>query len=292
MIPAASRYADRAQQRIDRTCIGLSGIDTLHCEYEIEKPERENHRAQKDLRAQRYMAIWAFFMTAFTLGTLIVTGLGVHFVRQTLVQAAATNNAAKAALDANQIMRDEQRPWLKLTVDTKGSMAMASTHAGLSMNVTIENVGQSHATRVVGVGALSIILESEVSQDRVITTENRRRLIEDTIKKCTSKDTIATVMFSGELISENHIAVAETIRGSITEAVQAKESFGVWAHYVVAYMYGSQKNVGVSIWTEQIFPTDRSQNVNSSGVSAYRTDFISEKPISVQAIHLGNNGYT
>lgn len=99
----ASRYADRAQDRINRICVGLTGVELLHCEYEVKQPERENYRAQKDLRAQWYMAIWAGFMTLFTLGTLIVTGLGVYFVRLTLHQAATTNEAAvKAAVAANK----------------------------------------------------------------------------------------------------------------------------------------------------------------------------------------------
>ncbi|MEP2470574.1 hypothetical protein [Roseobacter sp.] len=104
----ASKYADRAQDRMDRICVGLDGVELLHCEYEVEQPERENYGAQKDLRAQWYMAIWAGFMTLFTFGTLIVTSLGVHFVRQTLHQSAATNEsaagAAIAANKANEIM--------------------------------------------------------------------------------------------------------------------------------------------------------------------------------------------
>jgi hypothetical protein len=116
-----SRYADRAQNRIDRICADRKGGELLHCEYEVEPTERENYRAQKDLRAQWYMAIWAGFMTLFTFGTLIVTGLGVYFFRQTLHQTAKTNEAAvgaaMAANTTNEIMRNEQRPWLNFEIN-------------------------------------------------------------------------------------------------------------------------------------------------------------------------------
>jgi hypothetical protein len=149
----ASRYADRAQGRIDRICVGLAGVELLHCEYEVEQPERENYRAQKDLRAQWYMAIWAGFMTLFTFGTLIVTGLGVHFVRQTLYQTAKTNDAAVGAAVAanrtNEIMRDEGRPWVTTTRDVGCEFVNHGGHTGaITWNYNFVNKGKTPAYSV------------------------------------------------------------------------------------------------------------------------------------------------
>ncbi len=115
---SAKNHISFAEDRIERTCISLQSAALMQCIKEEIEAASDHSRAERDLNAQEAMALWAQLMTVVTGLSLLVTGAGVYYVRWTLIQTADTNiaavSAATAANEANQIMRQEQRPWVVL----------------------------------------------------------------------------------------------------------------------------------------------------------------------------------
>lgn len=103
-----SKYADRAQSRVQALCIDISGATLAECIIEIEQSERANHRAQKDLKAQRYMAIWAFVMALSGIITVGITGAGLYWLRRTFIQTQGAVTAANAAVEVTREIGEAQ----------------------------------------------------------------------------------------------------------------------------------------------------------------------------------------
>ncbi|MEP5632349.1 MAG: hypothetical protein ABJP79_10770 [Tateyamaria sp.] len=153
-----SAYAThQAAEEHYRKCVAEETVeDALGCYKDAYNTDREQERAEADLNAQREMANWAEGMLWATLfiGTVTaaVTALGVIYVAKTL---GATSETLKAARAANKIMRDDQRPWLKVHEPTLTSIKAlpGGFHGGnasvwIEFSVSIENVGKSPAHQV------------------------------------------------------------------------------------------------------------------------------------------------
>jgi len=164
---AADRYAAAAERQKDiearisvcREPIGF--ITSLLCAYEASDASQGDYTAQNDLKAQQDMSIWAFGMFVTSFATLLVTAFGVFFVWLTLKKADETNRAAitasEAGIMANEIMRQEQRPWLKFTVERREG----STPLDPSFIFWIENRGESPARDV-----LLNVFDGEINSGR------------------------------------------------------------------------------------------------------------------------------
>ncbi|WP_323763320.1 hypothetical protein [Marinovum sp.] len=102
----------------------------------------EKSTAEKDLKVQQHMSLWAFGMAAIALATLAITGGGVVFVYLTLRETAA----------GVLVMRKEQRAWLWVE-----DVQVQDIHAGpeidengqtwiwISGTITVRNSGHSAA---------------------------------------------------------------------------------------------------------------------------------------------------
>ena len=133
-----------------RKCAARSPVEeALRCYAEAEKASREDHRAEQDLNAQRQMADWAewmFYATAiigaFTVG---VAGVGVYWVRETLVASARFN---EMQLRAYLIVKEISAEY----VYAGGS----GNRRAVRVKLTVENGG---ATPAVDIGQKVIITE-------------------------------------------------------------------------------------------------------------------------------------
>lgn len=141
-----SEYQKRANARVENECSGIQGVDFAKCANEIEKAARDAHRSQKDLKAQRYMALWAFFMAAAGIVGLIVTGVGLYFIYRTLV---ASEKATKAAVEAVNVTRDmgerQIRAYLAVENSTVRNLAVGQN---MKIEFSLKNSGQSPAKNV------------------------------------------------------------------------------------------------------------------------------------------------
>lgn len=80
----SARYAAEAEQQIEETCFA-AGTDTAKCIREVIEATHEHQRAEDGLNVQRDMANWAFGVLVLSVITLIVTAVGVWYVRNTLL---------------------------------------------------------------------------------------------------------------------------------------------------------------------------------------------------------------
>ena len=115
---SSDTYASHARKSIEEHCLLLQPVAQTNCIREVIEATREDQRAESGLTAQLDMAHWAFLMLIVAVITATITGVGVVFVRSTLVQAGETNEAAvraaKAANEANRIMQSQARPWISI----------------------------------------------------------------------------------------------------------------------------------------------------------------------------------
>lgn len=146
----AASYAQDTENRILNACRATDRAAFVRCATKEIDTSHENQRAEYDLSAQQDMAEWAKWMLLAGLLTLIVTGIGVWFVRETLratLKAVQdTSEATDAMVKQNKLTEESQRAWLiindikVLTVARKGD----GIHVSLSWSVI--NTGQTPAT--------------------------------------------------------------------------------------------------------------------------------------------------
>lgn len=123
--PAA--YAKAAKEDARRACIGGESSAIFECVYERVEASQNQATAKQDLDAQQGMKFWAAVMAFIALGTLILTGIALWFIRGTLIETAkmandtkdmatASIDATKAMLRQNDLAIAAQRPWITLAV--------------------------------------------------------------------------------------------------------------------------------------------------------------------------------
>lgn len=115
---SSDTYASHAEQSIQERCLLLEPVAKANCIREVVEATREDERSERDLIAQSDMALWAFWMLVVSSITAAITGIGVVYIRSTLIKTGETNQAAVAAAEAanetNRIMRAEARPWVSI----------------------------------------------------------------------------------------------------------------------------------------------------------------------------------
>jgi len=84
------------------------------------------------------LAQW--IMMAFTIAATVVLGFTLRSANKTNVAAI---RASEAALEANQIMRDEQRPWVTFEFQGEASIREGKVYAWI--NCTPQNIGKTPA---------------------------------------------------------------------------------------------------------------------------------------------------
>jgi hypothetical protein len=161
-------YAE-ASEKFKIECSKLaSAEDIRRCFERVLESAREPQRAEEDLRAQKEMAQWAYWMVIASgfIGVTIVgiAGVGVYWAKQTWdLQRAATTAATQAAdaavkasdasIEANALQRDmfitENRPWLCLeSISVAAPLVWEGGHARMKFKLCLQNFGRSVATDV------------------------------------------------------------------------------------------------------------------------------------------------
>jgi HAMP domain-containing protein len=140
----AGNYAAQAEQEIRDRCLLLDPSRSAECIREIIQATHEHERAESDLVAQSDMALWAFWMTIVSAGALTATGLGVYWVRETLVE---TRKAVKAADDAVAVTRDIGKRQLRAYI-TVIAESIAISPGQVKVNLFGKNTGQTPALNV------------------------------------------------------------------------------------------------------------------------------------------------
>ncbi|MCQ8185168.1 hypothetical protein NOG11_07155 [Parvularcula sp. BGMRC 0090] len=107
--------ANPSYEEVIATCEDDPAGLSVECLREAQDAYREEYRAYADLQAQQDVALWAFVAVCFGGVGLALTGVGVWFIRDTLVatretlsQARNTNEAAWNAVDATKDVGQKQ----------------------------------------------------------------------------------------------------------------------------------------------------------------------------------------
>lgn len=122
-------------------CLGSHIFEKKCIEDEIEA-YRSAYDGSEDLSAQKEMANWAKWLLMLTAFTSWVSLLAVVYVARTF---GATNDTLDEARNANQIMRDEQRPWVTIIRDVECEMHDLGHSLNLSWNYNLANKGKTPA---------------------------------------------------------------------------------------------------------------------------------------------------
>lgn len=225
----AARHARRdTAEIVYRDCLeGSFDINMAkECANKAHSTSRESERAEQNLNAQREMAHWSRGMlwAAWLVGvvTILITSMGVFFVKRTLEQAGDTNRAAVdaaiAAREANQIMRDEQRAWVAVDfhADTTLRHMPASNTLMLPVRIVPQNLGNTPAANLYVDGRMKIVPKGDKTS---ISTADYDDLIREVIQS----------------------AQAGTIKGQLTETLFKGRPATLWQNG--RYMHASLKGV-------------------------------------------------
>lgn len=146
--PAA--YSDTAKQSAQRTCVGTEPGAVFDCVYEKVEASQDQARAEQDLDAQQGMKFWAAIMAIFTLATVLITAVGVWFVKRTLdatLEAVEdTGRATDAMLAGNEIAQKSAEKQLRAYLSVK-SITISDDReiGGLGYGVILINNGVTPA---------------------------------------------------------------------------------------------------------------------------------------------------
>ncbi|MER9304161.1 hypothetical protein NKJ06_31565 [Mesorhizobium sp. M0293] len=150
------RAYDETRRQFEQRCAGLEGKEIFDCLKEQIETAREPSRSEEDVGAQKEMARWALALLVVSgvLGvlTLIVTIVGVIFVRNTLeatrLGTSAAVDAAEAAIENNRIIQAEQRPWVTLEREIPCQFSASGNTGMCNWKYGILNRGKLPAQRV------------------------------------------------------------------------------------------------------------------------------------------------
>jgi len=141
---SAQAYQDEHPDKVAVRCASRPAVASqAECISKAIESAREQQRSEEDLDAQQQMAEWARYMLYVSAVTAIVTFFGVIYVAKTL---RATSDTLSVANEANQIMRDEGRPWVTLSREADCNFFDRGGYQGeLSWNFNLKNKGKTPA---------------------------------------------------------------------------------------------------------------------------------------------------
>jgi hypothetical protein len=146
----AAEYEEYGERREDAFCAGLPGSLLAKCQIEQEQAAREAYQSQRDLDAQRDMALWA--LAVFVIGsvTAALTLWALWYVRGTLIATREalrdTGEATKAMLRQNELTELAQRAWLAVEVREFGPVLREPDgRFRVSYTLSVKNTGSRPA---------------------------------------------------------------------------------------------------------------------------------------------------
>jgi hypothetical protein len=141
-------YAKAAKADAQSACAGREGTAAFECVYEKVEAAQEQARAEQDLSAQQKAANSALLSALIAFFTLILTGVGVWYIKRTLEATLKavedTSEATDAMREANRMALLAQRPWL--SVEIVPTILKRQGHAlRCEIEINVTNLGQSVA---------------------------------------------------------------------------------------------------------------------------------------------------
>jgi hypothetical protein len=159
----SAKYAEHAEQEIERSCIGADRNISLECVYEIVKSTNDAQNAEDDLTAQNAMARAALWMLAVGACSIFLTMIGIYFVRENLTEMGRQRKVSEDTFVA------QTRPWLSFNSTKLLEMIIDNTQVRVKVGFLLENVGASPAL------AVSVTPRLSIDPFEVFRPKNTRR---------------------------------------------------------------------------------------------------------------------
>ena len=193
-------------------------------------------------------AQWA--MALFALMGVIISGWAVWLLKKTLdatviavregeKATSASLEAASAAREANQIMRDEQRPWLDIIASPSGQLTYMpdSDTIAIPFDITVKNMGKSPAFNVaIDLGLSAVPDDGQGALGGEAQIALNTRLIESAQRRSINNNLTTTIFPDHSHHLNGWLAHAHFVRDGIKEG----QKFGLIFAATVAY--GPAKN--------------------------------------------------
>lgn len=113
-----AKYAKAAKADAKRACIRTEGLTAFECVYEKVEAAQEQARGEQDLSAQQKSANAAMISALIAFATLVLSAVGVWYVKRTLdatLRAVKDTSTATAAMvRQNDLSEAAQRPWVSI----------------------------------------------------------------------------------------------------------------------------------------------------------------------------------
>lgn len=156
---AAKTHHENAAEQIKNACVGADLAAFRVCVEEAIQTSGEYQRAERDLAAQKNMAIYAKWLLALSVFTSAVTAFGVWFVKITLDETRRAVASADAAVGVTrEIGQAQVRAYVsfeaksvtvrKPDLDPSAALSHDAPNLVIEINGTLVNSGQSPAYRV------------------------------------------------------------------------------------------------------------------------------------------------
>lgn len=140
---AAQAYAEDANNGERRLCVRVAARRAEACVVEPEASEGERETAKSDLQAQQDMAQWGYGVLLASVGTFVLTLVGVGLLGWTLLATQQTLREAEAATEvAREIGQAQVRAYLAIE---NVSVGWNEGENGLRVHFSVSNAGNSPA---------------------------------------------------------------------------------------------------------------------------------------------------
>jgi hypothetical protein len=224
------------------------------CIYEEIVSARDHDRANQDLSAQQQMALFTKIMGWTAVVGLIIGCGSVVLIFLTLratqemasdqakigsAQIGASLDAIKTAQEANQIMRDERRPWLDITASPSGQLIYMpdSNTLAIPFDIIIQNMGKGPAFNVaIELGLAAVPDEGQGVLGGDAQFALNKRLIESAQRRSKNNNMTTTIFPDHPHNLNRWLAHAHFVRDGVKDG----QKFGLIVAITVAY--GPAKN--------------------------------------------------
>lgn len=185
--PAA--YSQSAQADAERACAGAQSDALFECVYERVEASQEQARGEQDLSAQQRAASAALASAVVALLTLIISVIGVWFVKRTLdatlVAVEDNSIATNAMIDANNIAANADRPWIDFRfICNQPPKILENGSHRVSCSIKGVNVGKNPAINVKTFQHIANFVDAfeyerclDLVEKRVMSVEHKRAFI-------------------------------------------------------------------------------------------------------------------
>ena len=143
---ATEAYKRAAQRDAESACIGTDPRAVFKCVNEKAETAYQTAHDEQDLSAQQRAASSALASVVLTFFSLILSGVGVWYVKRTLdatLEAVEdTSDATQAMMRQNEIAEKAQRAWITIDIEPI-AMSPNENEREFTFDVVFTNIGQT-----------------------------------------------------------------------------------------------------------------------------------------------------